>query len=66
MNRLEATVTNLGAMVTNYTDAESRIRDTDFASETTEFTRNQILTQSANSMLTQANQLPKNVLSLLQ
>jgi flagellin len=66
MNRLEATVTNLGAMVTNYTDAESRIRDTDFAKETTEFTRNQILTQSATSMLTQANQLPQNVLSLLQ
>lgn len=66
MNRLEATVANLGAMVTNYSDAESRIRDTDFASETTQFTRNQILTQSANSMLSQANQLPNNVLSLLQ
>ena len=66
MNRLEATVTNLGAMVSNYSDAESRIRDTDFATETTEFTRNQILTQSANSMLSQANQLPNNVLSLLK
>lgn len=66
MNRLEATVTNLGAMITNYGDAESRIRDTDFASETTQFTRNQILTQSANSMLSQANQLPNNVLSLLK
>jgi flagellin len=66
MNRLEATVTNLGAMITNYSDAESRIRDTDFATETTTFTRNQILTQSANSMLSQANQLPNNVLSLLK
>jgi flagellin len=66
MNRLEATVTNLGAMITNYSDAESRIRDTDFATETTQFTRNQILTQSATSMLSQANQLPNNVLSLLK
>ncbi|MEN9308148.1 MAG: hypothetical protein RL173_2080 [Fibrobacterota bacterium] len=66
MNRLEATVTNLGAMITNYGDAESRIRDTDFAAESTQFTRNQILTQSANSMLSQANQLPNNVLSLLK
>jgi flagellin len=66
MNRLEATVTNLGAMVSNYSDAESRIRDTDFARETTTFTRNQILTQSATSMLSQANQLPNNVLSLLK
>lgn len=66
MNRLEATVTNLGAMITNYQDAESRIRDTDFAQESTRFTRNQILTQSANSMLSQANQLPNNVLSLLK
>ena len=66
MNRLEATVTNLGAMVSNYSDAESRIRDTDFATETTTFTRNQILTQSATSMLSQANQLPNNVLSLLK
>ena len=44
MNRLEKTVSNLGVMVTNMTDAESRIRDTDFASESTKFTRNQILT----------------------
>ncbi|MBK8802122.1 MAG: flagellin FliC [Fibrobacteres bacterium] len=66
MNRLEATVTNLGAMITNYADAESRVRDTDFAMESTKFTRSQILTQSANSMLSQANQLPNNVLSLLQ
>ena len=65
MNRLEKTVANLGVSITNTTDAESRIRDTDFASETTKFTRNQILTNSAQSMLAQANQLPQGVLSLL-
>ena len=66
MNRLTTTVSNLGDMVTNLTDAESRIRDTDFAKETMNFTRNQILTQSAQSMLSQANQLPSAVLSLLR
>jgi flagellin len=66
MNRLDATVTNLGSAVSNLTDAESRIRDTDFATETTQYTRNQILTQSATSMLSQANQLPSGVLKLLQ
>lgn len=66
MNRLEKTVANLGVMITNYADAESRIRDTDFASESTHFTRNQILNQSATSMLSQANQLPNNVMSLLK
>jgi flagellin len=66
MNRLEKTVNNLGISVTNLTDAESRIRDTDFATETTQFTRNQILTQSATSMLAQANQLPNGALSLLR
>lgn len=66
MNRLSATVTNLGSMTTNLTDAESRIRDTDFAYETMQYSRNQILTQSAQSMLSQANQLPSAVLSLLR
>lgn len=66
MNRLQATVTNLGSMVTNLSDAESRIRDTDFAQETTTFTRNQILTQSAQSMLSQSNQMPSSVLTLLR
>ncbi len=66
MNRLSATVANLGDLVTNLTDAESRIRDTDFAKETMQFTRNQILTQSAQSMLSQANQLPSGVLGLLR
>ena len=66
MNRLEATVTNLGTMVSNYSSASSQITDTNFATETTNFTRDQILTQSATSMLAQANQLPNNVLSLLK
>jgi len=66
MNRLEKTVSNLGVSITNMTDAESRIRDTDFAQETTKFTRNQILTNSAQSMLAQANQLPQGVMSLLR
>lgn len=66
MNRLSSTVTNLGAMVTNLSDAESRIRDTDFAYESMQFTRNQILTQSSQSMLSQANQLPSGVMGLLR
>lgn len=66
MNRLDKTIQNLGNMVSNLTDAESRIRDVDFATETTKFSRNQILSQSSQSMLAQANQLPSGVLSLLR
>ena len=66
MNRLEKTIDALGVMISNYSDAESRIRDLDFATETTKFTRNQILTQSGTSMLAQANQLPQGVLALLR
>jgi len=66
MNRLDKTIANLGNMVSNLTDAESRIRDVDFATETTKFSRNQILSQSSQSMLAQANQLPSGVLSLLR
>ncbi len=65
VNRLEFAVANLNNQVYNTQDAESRIRDTDFAKETTEFTRSQILSQSATSMLAQANQVPQSVLSLL-
>ncbi len=64
-NRLEFTVNNLSNQMYNVQDAESRIRDVDFAKETTEFTRTQILTQSATSMLAQANAVPQGVLSLL-
>jgi len=48
------------------TAAESRIRDADMAKEMMEFTKLQILSQSANAMLAQANQLPQNVLQLLR
>ena len=65
VNRLEFAISNLSNQVYNTQDAESRIRDVDFAKETTEFTRSQILTQSATSMLAQANQVPQGVLSLL-
>jgi len=66
VNRLEFAISNLGNQIYNTQDAESRIRDVDFAKETTEFTRSQILTQSATSMLAQANQVPQGVLSLLR
>ncbi|MDB5103433.1 MAG: flagellin, partial [Fibrobacteres bacterium] len=57
VNRLEFAISNLSNQIYNTQDAESRIRDVDFAKETTEFTRAQILTQSATSMLAQANQV---------
>jgi flagellin len=66
VNRLEFAINNLNNQVFNTQDAESRIRDVDFAQETTEFTRSQILSQSATSMLAQANQVPQSVLSLIQ
>lgn len=65
INRLEHTINNLANQEFNTQDAESRIRDVDFASETTQFTRNQILVQSSTSMLSQANMKPQSVLSLL-
>jgi len=65
-NRLDHAVNNLEIQDTNMTSAESAIRDVDFASEMTEFTRNQILVQSATSMLAQANQAPQRVLDLLK
>ncbi|MEN9353031.1 MAG: hypothetical protein RL318_356 [Fibrobacterota bacterium] len=66
MNRLDKTIANLGNMVSNLSDAESRIRDVDFATESTKFSRNQVLTQSSQSMLAQANQLPQGVMALLR
>jgi flagellin len=66
INRLDYAINNLNNQAANTQDAESRIRDVDFASETTQFTKSQILTQSATSMLAQANQVPQGVLSLLQ
>ncbi|NME05071.1 flagellin Hag [Psychrobacillus sp. BL-248-WT-3] len=65
-NRLEHTINNLGAASENLTAAESRIRDVDMAKEMMEFTKNNILTQAAQSMLAQANQQPQGVLQLLR
>lgn len=65
-NRLEHTINNLGATSENLTAAESRIRDVDMAAEMMAFTKNNILTQAAQSMLAQANQQPQGVLQLLQ
>lgn len=66
INRLEHAVNNLDNQTHNMQAAESTIRDVDFAEESTMFMRNQILSQSATAMLTQANQVPQSVLSLLQ
>lgn len=65
-NRLDHTINNLGASAENLTAAESRIRDVDMAKEMMEFTKNNILTQAAQSMLAQANQQPQGVLQLLR
>ncbi len=65
-NRLENTVSNLQIMAENLQAAESRISDVDVATEMTEFVRNQILTQSAVAMLSQANSLPQMALQLIQ
>nr|WP_281186681.1 flagellin [Bacillus solimangrovi] len=65
-NRLEHTINNVQTTHENLTASESRIRDADMALEMTEFTRNNILNQSAQAMLAQANQLPQGVLQLLQ
>jgi flagellin len=64
-NRLQSTVNNLTSVVENQSSARSRIKDTDFAKETAELTRNQILTQASTSLLTQANQSQQLALSLL-
>ncbi len=65
-NRLDHTINNLSVMQENIQDAESTIRDVDVAKEMTEYTKNNILVQSAQAMLAQANQLPQGVLQLLQ
>jgi flagellin len=65
INRLDHAIATISNMEFNTQDAEARIRDVDFATETTSFTKHQILTQSATSMLAQANQVPQSVLGLL-
>lgn len=65
-NRFQATIRNLSNIVENVSAARSRIRDTDFAKETAELTRSQILQQASTTILSQANQRPQSALSLLQ
>ena len=64
-NRLENTVSNMTIQAENLAASESRISDVDVATEMTQFTRNQVLAQSATSMLGQANSLPQMALSLI-
>ena len=65
-NRLDHTINNLSVMTENIQDAEATIRDTDVADEMMAYTKNNILVQSAQAMLAQANQVPQGVLQLLQ
>jgi flagellin len=65
-NRLESTIANLSNVSENVAAARSRIQDADFAQETANLTKNQILQQAGISVLSQANSLPQQVLSLLQ
>ncbi len=65
-NRMEQTITNLDVSINNASASRGRIQDADFAKETADMTKNQILAQAGVAMLSQANQLPQNVLSLLR
>ncbi len=64
-NRFQSTIRNLSNIVENVSAARSRIRDTDFAKETAELTRSQIMQQASTTILSQANQRPQAALSLL-
>ena len=64
-NRLENTISNLQIQAENLQSAESQISDVDVATEMTQFVRNQILTQAAVAMLSQANSLPKMAMQLI-
>uniref|UniRef100_UPI003567F2B9 flagellin n=1 Tax=Actinotalea sp. TaxID=1872145 RepID=UPI003567F2B9 len=65
-NQLEHVINNANVALENVTAAESRIRDTDMASEMVNYTRTQILSQAGTAMLAQAKSIPQSVLSLLQ
>ncbi len=65
-NMLETNINSLNVAIENITSTESAIRDTDMSTESTNYTKNQILVQAATSMLAQANTLPQQALSLLQ
>ncbi len=64
-NRFESTISNLGNIAENLAAARSRVLDADFAMETANMTKAQILQQAGVAMLSQANQLPQTILSLL-
>lgn len=64
-NRFQSTIRNLSTVSENLSGAQSRIKDTDFATETANLTRNQIIQQASTSVLAQANQRPQSALSLL-
>ncbi|MCU7996823.1 flagellin, partial [Shewanella glacialipiscicola] len=64
-NRMSFTINNLSNIQSNVADARSRIQDVDFAKETAELTKQQILSQTSSAMLAQANQIPQTALSLL-
>ncbi|WP_408002822.1 flagellin [Zestomonas thermotolerans] len=65
-NRFDNTIANLQNIAENASAARSRIQDTDFAAETANLTKNQVLQQAGTAILAQANQLPQAVLSLLR
>lgn len=65
-NRLSSTIRNLSVSIENLSAANSRIKDVDIATETSELTRNNILMQAGTSVLQQANSIPKMALTLLQ
>jgi flagellin len=65
-NRLEHTIANLGVAQENLSASESRIRDVDMAAEMVNYTKTQILQQAGTAILSQANQAPNGVLSLLR
>jgi flagellin len=65
-NRFESMINNLSVTTENLSASESRIRDTDMASEMVMFTKNQVLQQAGTAMLSQANQIPQSILSLLR
>ena len=65
-NRFQSTIANLQVTTENLSASESRIRDTDMASEMVNFTKDQILLQAGTAMLAQANSAPQTILKLLQ
>ena len=65
-NRLDSAVTNLNNTTTNLSEAQSRIQDADYATEVSNMSKAQIIQQAGNSVLSKANQVPQQILSLLQ